>query len=116
MPDKIVRVGCSVLNGVMIQLHKPGYDDGTGDGVRPFVKDGPGIRLNGPPAILAGAGNSDGQGQKPGETEVDAEWMGKWLEQHVLDPLVVGKYVFIIESEEPAPEVLPATEAANPTA
>lgn len=92
-----VTVGCKVLNGVMIRLSKRGYDDGTGDGERPFVHDGPGIRLNGPSALGAGTGDASGQGLEPGLTDVNAEWMASWLDQHKLDPLVTGGHVFVVD-------------------
>lgn len=92
---KMVRVGCRVVNGVMIRLSKPGYDDGTGDGMRPTVHDGPGIRLKGPSSLHTGAGATERGDLDPEFTSVEAEWMGKWMEQHALDPLVTLNQVFV---------------------
>ncbi len=97
---RTVKVTCDVVNGVMIRISKPGYDDGTFDGAKMAAWDGPGIRLNGPSALRAGAGNSDGLNQRPGETEVDAEWFDRWLAQNELNPLVAGGHVRKAEEKE----------------
>jgi hypothetical protein len=97
---RTVKVKCSVPNGMLIRISKPGYDDGTGDNVKTTVWDGPGVRLNGPSSLHAGAGNSDGAGQEPGETEVDAEWFDRWLEQNKINPLVADGHVQKVEEKE----------------
>ena len=102
---KMVKVGCRVPNGVMIRLSKPGFDDGTGSGVREMVHDGPGVRLNGPSSIDTGAGNTDRRDLPPGETEVDAEWWRKWAEQHRLNPLLTSGNVFLLAEDEENPTV-----------
>ena len=71
----MVKVACTVVNGIMIRRSKPGFDDGTGDGMKPMVHDGPGIRLNGPSALHTGAGNTTREDLDPVITEVDDEWM-----------------------------------------
>ena len=95
-----MKVACKVLNGLLIQAWKPGYDDGTGDGVKSVIKDGPAVRLNGPSSLHAGAGNSSGAGLEPGITEVDGEWFAAWLEQNKLNPFVAEGLIYAIE--EPA--------------
>jgi hypothetical protein len=97
---KTVKVGCRVVNGLMIHRWKVGYDDGTGDGVKPMVHDGPGIRLNGPSSLHAGVGNTEGAGLEPGVTEVDAEWMGAVLEQNKMNPFFVQNQVYVIDEAE----------------
>lgn len=99
MSGAVCRVACRVPNGVVIRLSKPGVDDGTGTGLREFAHDGPGIRLNGPSSLHTGAGNTDGHDLDPGITEVDAEWMGKWVAQHALDPLVLQRQVYVADGE-----------------
>ncbi len=85
----------------MIRLSKAGPDDGTGDGVKMMGFDGPGVRLNGPSSLHTGAGNTAGAGLEPGLTSVDAEWFGKWLEQHAQDRLVLEDQVFEAKDENP---------------
>lgn len=97
---KKVRVACTVLNGLMIHKWKKGFDDGTGDGEAPMVRDGAGIRLNGPSALHAGTGNSGGVGLKPAFTEVDAEWFAAWLEQNKLNPFVAEGFVYEEKDDE----------------
>lgn len=96
---KMVRVACLVPNGYMIRLSKPGFDDGTGDGARPTVHDGPGVRLNGPSALNTGAGSTESA--EPGVTEVDAGWFDRWLKQHELDPVVTMDQVYVLDDGEP---------------
>lgn len=100
-----VRIACHQVNGLMLQNWKPGYDDGTGDGVKTVIKDGPAIRLNGPSAREAGVGNTERTGAEPGITEVDAEWWGKFeTANRGKNPLIDDK---IIEKMDDPP--------ANPT-
>lgn len=106
---KLVKVACTVPNGLLIALRKPGYDDGTG--FRPQVADGPAVRLNGPSSLHAGVGATTAG--EPVETEVDAEWMGRWLDQNAQNPLVTGRNVWVVEEkkdDEPAEGL-----AENPT-
>lgn len=84
---KTVTVLCRVPNGIMLRLTKQGFDDGTG--FKPQIWDGAGVRLNGPSALHTGAGAPEGVHLDPVETEVDAEWFGKWLAQNAKNPLVV---------------------------
>lgn len=98
----MVNIACRVPNGIMIRRSKTGFDDGTGDGVKPIVHDGPGIRLNGPSALHTGAGNTDRQDLAPGITEVDAEWWSAWLAQNQSNALVTMGQVYALD-EEPLP-------------
>lgn len=99
-----VKVACKVVNGLMIHKWKKGYDDGTGDGVSPFVHDGPGIRLNGPSSLHAGTGNPAGVDVAPGITEIDGEWIAAWLEQNKLNPFVAEGFIYVVdESKGPNP-------------
>lgn len=93
----IVRVACTIPNGIMIRLQKPGPDDGTG--VRMIAHDGPGIRLNGPPGHDTGAGATEPTGLEPGITELDAEWWAAWSKQHAMDPLLTGGHIRVIEDK-----------------
>lgn len=81
---KTVRIACTITNGIMLQLWKPGFDDGTGK--NPMIHDGPGVRLNGPHARDTGAGATHRIDVPPAITEVDAEWWAKWKEQNKLNP------------------------------
>ncbi|MHB8272525.1 hypothetical protein [Bradyrhizobium sp.] len=102
-----VKVACSVPNGLAIRLFKVGYDDGTGDNVRPMIGDGPGIRLNGPSSLHTGAGNTGGIGLEPGITEVDAAWWAAWLAQNQQNPFVGEKMVYEFKDKgEKAPNPL----------
>lgn len=96
----VVRIACLIPNGIAIRLSKIGWDDGTGDGVKPMVHDGPGIRLNGPSSLHAGAGNTSPVDVEPGVTEVDEEWWGKWLTQNARNPAVEMKHIFVLPEEE----------------
>jgi hypothetical protein len=97
-----VWVGCRIVNGIMIRLSKPGFDDGTGDGMRPMIHDGPGVRLKGPSSLHTGAGATERADLQPEFTEVDAEWFAAWLEQHKLDPLVAMEQVYLYKEETSA--------------
>lgn len=104
----MVKIACHVPNGIYIRRSKPGFDDGTGDGVKSVVHDGPAIRLNGPSALHTGAGNTVREDLPPGITEVNGEWWDAWLDQHKADPLVTMKQVYLLPSEE-------GTKDPNPT-
>lgn len=94
---RIVRVACTVPNGVMIRMTKAGPDDGTGDGQKMMGHEGPGVRLNGPSSLQTGAGATERRDLAPGITEVDAEWMARWLDQNGLNPLVAQGAVRVLE-------------------
>lgn len=96
-----VKVACRVPNGLNIRLSKPGFDDGTG--VKAMVHDGPGVRLNGPSVLQTGAGNTMREDLPPGETSVDADWMGRWLDQNSTNPLVTMEQVFLLDEEKKEP-------------
>jgi hypothetical protein len=96
----MVKVACTILNGMTICKFKPGYDDGTG--VKPMTRDGLAIRLNGPSSLGAGAGNSDGQGLEPGITEIPDDWgFDAWLKQNEQNPFVAEKLVYLVKDEDP---------------
>lgn len=98
----MVKVACKVLNGITIVKWKRGFDDGTGDGEAPMIKDGHPIRLNGPSSRNAGAHNSDGRGLEPVVTEVPAEWgFDKWLDQNKLNPFVTEGLISLVKEEVP---------------
>jgi hypothetical protein len=99
---KTVKIACSITNGITLQLWQPGYDDGTGDGKKMPRKDGPAVRLNGPSALHTGAGATHRIDVPPGETEVDAEWWGKWKAQNVHNPYFEVGAIHEVE-EEAAP-------------
>jgi hypothetical protein len=99
----IVKVACSVVNGVMIRLYKEGYDDGTGDGIKPMVKDGPGVRLRGPSALYAGTANAGGDDLVPEITEVDAEWFAEWMKQNAQNPMVTFGAIRVADEKGPNP-------------
>lgn len=104
MPEKQperakIKVACTVPNGLAIRLFKVGYDDGTGDNVKPMIGDGPGIRLHGPSALHTGVSNTGGIGLEPGITEVDAEWWGLWLKQNEKNPFVGECLVYEFKDE-----------------
>ncbi len=97
---KLVKVACHVPNGIMIRRSKAGYDDGTGDGVRETVHDGPGVRLNGPSAIHTGAGATSRADLPPGLTDVESEWWDAWLAQNQQNPLITMKQIYVQPDEE----------------
>lgn len=95
---KPVKVACHVPNGIMLRLLKPGFDDGSG--AKPaMVNDGPAVRLNGPSSKHTGAGNTTRADLPPGETEVDRDWMARWMKQHAHSPLVSMKQVVVLDEE-----------------
>ena len=100
-----VKVACHLVNGMMIRLFREGYDDGTGDNVRPMIVDGPGVRLNAPEGKLAGTGDpSGGKHLPPGITEVEENWMRAWLKQNAQNPFVAEGLIYIIdEGQGPNP-------------
>lgn len=105
--QKKVRVACIVPGGLMICKWKPGYDDGTGDGVKTTVRDGIAIRLNGTSGRSTGTGNPDGTGAAPGVTEIPADWnFSAWLEQNKQNPFVAEHLVYVLDDNDPEhPEV-----------
>ena len=74
---KTVWVACSQLNGIMINLFTRGSDD---LGAPRVVRDGVGVRLNGPTGTMGGT--NAGAEAEPGLTEVDAMWWARWVEQN----------------------------------
>lgn len=78
---KVVRVACSVPNGIALRLSQ----EFTEFGIK-------GMRLVGDPVILRGP-TSPRSDFSPGEeiTDVDAEFWAKWLAQNARNPLVVNK-------------------------
>lgn len=99
----MVKVACTIVNGIVIQKWKTGYDDGTGDGVKFPVKDGIALRLNGPSARHAGVGNTEGVGQAAAITEVPDDWgFDRWLEANKLNPFVAEGMISKVEDEAPA--------------
>jgi hypothetical protein len=105
---KLVKVACHVPNGIMIRRYKAGFDDGTGDNVKPMVHEGAAVRLNGTGALQTGAGSTHRDDIPPGITEIDAEWWAAWLGENAGNPLVTGKYIFAIKEDDEEP-------TANPT-
>lgn len=98
----MVKVACTVLNGITIVKWKRGFDDGTGDGEAPMIKDGDPIRLRGPSSLRAGAGNPDGNGLEPVITEVPDEWdFPAWLEQNKKNPFVLKGLISRVEDAVP---------------
>lgn len=105
--QKKVRVACSVPGGLMICKWKPGYDDGTGDGVKTTVRDGTAIRLNGTNGHSTGTSNPDGTGAGAGITEIPADWnFPAWLEQNKQNPFVAEGLIRVVDETDP--------EAARP--
>ncbi len=101
--SRTVKIACLIPNGIYVRLYKSGFDDGTGDGVKPTVHDGPAVRLNGPSPLHTGVGNTDPVDIEPGFTEVDAEWWEKWVEQNAINPAVATKQIFVAPEDEPNP-------------
>lgn len=97
-----VKIGCTIPNGIMLQLWKKGYDDGTGDGETMPSKDGVGVRLNGPSSLNTGAGATH-RSDLFGVTEVDAEWFGKWKEQNKLNPMFAEGAIHEVKDEAARP-------------
>lgn len=98
----MAKVACTILNGIIICKWKRGFDDGTGDGEAPMVKDGPAIRLNGPTGQHAGTGNPSGAGLPPAFTEVPDDWgFDTWLEQNKMNPYVAEGFISLAKDEVP---------------
>ncbi len=105
-----VKVACRAVNGLKIKRFKPGYDDGGGK--QPPIPIDAGITLNGPSGLHAGAGNPSADGQEPGITLVDKEWIEAWIAENEATEFVRGGYIEIVpdseipdeEPEEPSPD------------
>lgn len=97
------RVACDIVNGISVRLMKPGFDDGTGDGVKPMIHDGAAVTFRGPSSLHAGTANSSGAGAEPVVTEVDAGWWARWLEQNEKSPIVTGGHLRALEEDEGNP-------------
>ncbi len=109
-----VKVACRVVNGIKINRFKPGYDDGTGK--QPLAPTGPTVTLTGPSALHAGVGSSNADGQEPGITIVDKEWIEGWLEENSQTNLVREGYVSIVpDSEIDDEEVAPTEVSQDPS-
>lgn len=93
-----VKVLCRIVNGLTIKRYAEGFDDGTGK--KPLVPIDAGITLNGPSALHAGAGNTDGSGSEPGVTIVDKEWIEAWLTANEKTLFVTGGYIEIVPDSE----------------
>lgn len=89
----MVKVACTVPNGITLRLYKSGYDDGTGDGVKPMVYDGDQVRLAGPSSLHTGAHATARGDIEPTLTEVDGEWWAKWIKQNENNPAVTGGHI-----------------------
>lgn len=106
-----VKVACRQINGVTIALFKPGYDDGTGSGYRPIVRDGSPVVLKGPSSLHTGAGNTGGAGLEAGITEVDADFMERWIAQNKdKNPLLNFGMIQVLGPADEEPAAPPATE------
>lgn len=98
----MTKVACTVLNGITICKWKRGFDDGTGDGEAPMVKDGSPIRLAGPSSLHAGTGNSGGAGLAQVVTEIPDEWdFDRWLDQNKQNPFVAEGLIAIVKDDVP---------------
>lgn len=87
-----VRVACSIVNGLVIQLKKYAEYDKT-----QIINDGGQVKLEGPRPLDTGVNNTGGPS---GVTEVDAEWWAAWAEQNKLNPLLTSGGIRALE--EPA--------------
>lgn len=74
-----VKIECSHMGGLMLNI----FTRGRGEFGEPtVVRDGPGIRLNGPSGVMGGTNAGAELPASPGITEIDAEWWSKWREQN----------------------------------
>lgn len=96
-----VRVACTITNGIMLQVWKPGFDDGTGK--NPMIHDGAAVRLNGPSARDTGAGATHRTDVEPAITEVDADWWAAWKKQNTLNPYFDSGAIKELEDEGARP-------------
>jgi hypothetical protein len=92
----MAKVACRIVNGIAIHLGREGFDDGTGDGVKPWVRDGAIVRLKGPSSLMAGAGTTSPV-LEPVINEVDGEWIAKWFAQNAKNPIVTSKMVELVD-------------------
>lgn len=97
-PD-MVKVACSIPNGLELHLFVQGFDDGTG--VKPMHRDytQPRVFLSGPNSIGAGVGNTMLNGAEPVHTEVPAPFFETWLKQNENNPLVVKGLIAQVDKE-----------------
>lgn len=99
---KKVRIACRVPNGVKLRLFKPGYDDGTGSGIRATVIDGAPVTIAGSPSLATGVNSPVPPRDDTTITEVDAEFWQKWREQNKLDPLLAHGVIYDVDEAEDA--------------
>lgn len=74
-----VRVACYQANGLIISNFVQGRDE---MGAPRLLRDGAGVRLNGPSGTMSGTNDPSMAGGEPGITEVDAVFWAKWVEQN----------------------------------
>lgn len=103
MADK-VKVACLIPNGIMVRLFRQAEHE---FGQKGMVPDGAAIRLNGPSALMTGAGNTSPEDVEPGITEVDPDWIDRWMKQNPENSLVTMRQVYVLD--EGANEQNPTT-------
>lgn len=97
----VVKVACSIVNGLKLRVSRPGYDEGTGSGMKMPAFDAQQVTLKGPSPIDAGVGSpSSSKTGGVGITEVDAEFFARWLEQNERNPIVQQGCVRVIEDDQ----------------
>lgn len=105
---RLVKVACTIPNGLTIHLPGVSHDDGTG---RQVAAMGQEITLRGPGALALGVNQTTSD--QPIFTEVDGEAMDAWLAHNALNPVVTSGSVYVIGEVE-HPEEAEFDPAAQP--
>jgi len=104
---RLVKVACTIPNGLTIHLPGISHDDGTG---KQIASMGQKITLKGPGALALGVNQPTSD--ESILTVVDEEVMNAWLAHNALSPMVTGGAVYIVGPVD-QPEEEPFDPAAQ---
>lgn len=120
MERRMVKVACSVVNGIAIRLSEPGYDDGTG---KPARAAGGYVTIPGPSSLNTGVNNT--VSYEPVVSEIDADFIERWMEANQKNPMVTSGMLVVLQGEPDetadagpsteAPAATPSAESQEPT-
>lgn len=106
MERRMVKVACSVVNGIAIRLSEPGYDDGTG---KPARAAGGYVTIPGPSSLNTGVNNTTSY--DPVISDIDADFIERWMEANQKNPMVTGGMLVVLHEEQNEAEPAPVDEA-----
>lgn len=106
MERRMAKVACSVVNGIAIRLSEPGYDDGTG---KPARASGSYVTIPGPSSLHTGVNNT--ASYEPVISEVDADFIERWMEANQKNPMVTSGMLAVLHEEQT--EAVPIAEAPS---